>query len=311
MLPPGGEPPGSGQPPRELAAALRSAAAASRAAGVRARFFYLDTARTDAAGFLSAYWGAGPGGPGTAPAAPPPWFPPLPAVVAYGADAEGAPPGGAPSRKYRLPAPAAAGPHTAESLAAFAAAAASGALPAWRLSAPPPPPHPRPPPPGAVAAVVGDSFGELVLDPARDVLLAVTAAWCAHCAAAAPVLAALARRFAPVPSVRVATFDAAANEHEALAGLLAGYPGFLLWPAGDPKPAPAAYDQAAPRTLAALTRFVKRHATVPYELPRRGAAAAAAAAGAQAERTEDERAPAALRDGGTTAAVAEAGHDEL
>jgi protein disulfide-isomerase A1 len=121
---------------------------------------------------------------------------------------------------------------------------------------------------GPVLVVTGDTFDALVLDPNKDVLLAVTAPWCQHCKALEPVYERLAKRFRRIDSVVVARIDGTANEHAAL-GTISGYPSILLFPATRnaslAKGAPVLYDGA--RTVPALTKFLKAHATVPYSLP--------------------------------------------
>lgn len=123
--------------------------------------------------------------------------------------------------------------------------------------------------PGAVTIVVGDTFDAIVLDRERDVLLEVYAPWCQHCRALEPVYERLAKRFRRIDSVVITKMDGTANEHPAASATQ--YPTLLFYPAtGDAaqaKGAPVVYDGA--RTVSALTKFVKKHATVPYELPRR------------------------------------------
>ena len=126
---------------------------------------------------------------------------------------------------------------------------------------------------GPVLVVTGDTFDALVLDPNKDVLLAVTAPWCQHCKALEPVYERLAKRFRRIDSVVVARVDGTANEHPAM-GTMQGYPSILLFPATRnaslAKGAPVLYDGA--RTVPALTKFLKAHAAVPYSLPLKASA---------------------------------------
>eukprot|EP00271_Cylindrocystis_brebissonii_P008199 TRINITY_DN22210_c0_g1_i1.p1 TRINITY_DN22210_c0_g1~~TRINITY_DN22210_c0_g1_i1.p1 ORF type:complete len:596 (+),score=161.63 TRINITY_DN22210_c0_g1_i1:237-2024(+) len=121
---------------------------------------------------------------------------------------------------------------------------------------------------GDVKVVVGTSFDKIVMDEAKDVLLEVYAPWCGHCKKLAPIYEKLARRVRAVDSVVIAKIDGTENEHQYLKGV-EGFPTIFLYPAGDRsrKEAPIL---AEDRTLSGLTRFLKKYASVPFTLPKKG-----------------------------------------
>eukprot|EP00798_Chlamydomonas_sp_ICE-L_P013196 gene13196-19030_t len=116
-----------------------------------------------------------------------------------------------------------------------------------------------------VSVVVGKSFENIVLDRTKDVLLEVYAPWCGHCKKLTPIYAKLAKRFAKVDSVTIAKFDGTENEHEAVDAK--GFPTILFFPAGEDK-TPITFE-GGDRSLKALTKFIKQHATVEYELAKK------------------------------------------
>lgn len=66
---------------------------------------------------------------------------------------------------------------------------------------------------GPLHSIVASTFESSVLQSDRDVLLLVTAPWCAECAAVEHVFEKVAEAWAPHPTVlRVATFDAGSND---------------------------------------------------------------------------------------------------
>jgi len=115
-----------------------------------------------------------------------------------------------------------------------------------------------------VAVIVGNTVESVVMDPTKDVLLEVYAPWCGHCKALAPVYEKLAKRFAKIDSVVIAKMDGTENEHPSIEAQ--GYPTLLFFPAEkDAEPIP--YDGG--RTLGEMTKFIKKHAKVPFELPKK------------------------------------------
>jgi protein disulfide-isomerase A1 len=173
------------------------------------------------------------------------------------------------SSKFRMPPP-----YAADALAAFARAVADGSAPPFRLSAAAPESND-----GPVTVITGDTFDGLVLDTDKDVLLEIYAPWCGHCKTLEPIYEKLGRRFAAVDSVIIAKMDGTANEHPAAKA--SGFPTLIFFPAGEgAQPVP----YAGERTLKEMTKFIKKHAVLPYELPKKadakeGAAGEAAAAG--------------------------------
>lgn len=119
-----------------------------------------------------------------------------------------------------------------------------------------------------VTVVVGNTFEEIVLDEKKDVLLEVYAPWCGHCKQLAPVYKKLGKRFSAIDSVVIAKIDGSVNEHPALSSLIEAFPTILFYPAGVAEPIPLVED----RSLAGMTKFIKQHAVIPYELKKKDAA---------------------------------------
>jgi len=134
---------------------------------------------------------------------------------------------------------------------------------------------------GAVVAVVGKTFDDVVMDPTKDVLLEVYAPWCQHCQSLAPIWEKLARRFQPVDSVVIAKIDGTANEHPLIADV-GGFPAIFFFPAEAGKKR-VTFGEDEGRTLPAFTKWLKANARVPYELKKKAGAAAAADADAKDE----------------------------
>lgn len=117
-----------------------------------------------------------------------------------------------------------------------------------------------------VTVVVGKTFAQIVMDETKDVLLEVYAPWCGHCKELAPTYKKLGKRFASVDSVVIAKMDGTANEHPLIADKVQGYPTVLFYPAGaDKEPINVEED----RTLSGLTKFIKQHATIEFELTKK------------------------------------------
>lgn len=120
---------------------------------------------------------------------------------------------------------------------------------------------------GDVQIVVGKTFDKLVKDAKKDVLLEVYAPWCGHCKALEPTYKKLAKRFAKIDSVVIAKMDGTANEHKDVE--IQGFPTLLFFPAKDG--AEAISFDSGDRTLKTLTKFIKEHAVIDYELPKKKA----------------------------------------
>uniref|UniRef100_A0A061SM56 Protein disulfide-isomerase n=1 Tax=Tetraselmis sp. GSL018 TaxID=582737 RepID=A0A061SM56_9CHLO len=157
-------------------------------------------------------------------------------------------------KKFKMP-----GEYGLESLRAFGASMVAGtATPEYKSE--PVPEHNKD---GEVTVVVGKSFEDIVYDEKRDVMLEIYAPWCGHCKQLDPIYRKLAKRFKKVDSVVIAKMDGTANEHPDVN--IEGFPTILFYPAGSKEAVP----MDGERTLAAMTKFIKKHAVVPYELPKK------------------------------------------
>ncbi len=94
----------------------------------------------------------------------------------------------------------------------------------------------------------------------------VYAPWCGHCKKLDPIYKKLAKRFKKVDSVVIAKMDGTENEHPDID--VKGFPTIMFFPAGDEQK--AIVFEGGDRSLKALTKFIKQHAAVPYELPKKG-----------------------------------------
>jgi protein disulfide-isomerase A1 len=182
------------------------------------------------------------------------------------------------NKKYAFPA---GEKPTAKALIKFADAVAAGT--AARMTKSEKEPE-SPADDDGVVTVTGNNFDKTVLDPTKDVFLEVYAPWCGHCKSLAPIWGKLAKRFASIDSVVIAKMDGTANEHPAAEA--SGFPTLLFFPATKGS---EAVPHSGGRTLKDLTKFVKEHAKVAYELPKKAAKeeGAEAAEGAEAEAKED------------------------
>lgn len=160
------------------------------------------------------------------------------------------------NKKYKM-----AGAFSQEALAEFAAAVIAGTAPSEYKSAPIPEDNDD----GGVKIVVGKTVDSIVKDKTKDVLLEVYAPWCGHCKKLEPTYKKLAKRFAKVNSVVIAKMDGTENEHADIDAK--GFPTILFFPAGENQ-APISFE-GGDRSLKALTKFIKQHAAMPYELPKK------------------------------------------
>lgn len=92
------------------------------------------------------------------------------------------------------------------------------------------------------------------------------APWCGHCKTLAPIYAKLAKRFAKVDSIVIAKMDGTENESEHVT--VQGYPTLVFFPADKSK---KSIPYEGERTLKGMTKFLKKHAKIPYELPKKKA----------------------------------------
>ncbi|KAI7840070.1 hypothetical protein COHA_006200 [Chlorella ohadii] len=152
------------------------------------------------------------------------------------------------------------GKATAEALTQFGKDVVAGTAKKFFKSAEPP----KEPLDKGVAVITGNTVETIVKDPTKDVLLEVYAPWCGHCKALAPTYEKLAKRFAKIDSVVIAKMDGTENEHPEVEAQ--GFPTLIFFPAEkDAKPIP--YEGG--RTLGDMTKFIKKHAKVPFELPKK------------------------------------------
>lgn len=114
-----------------------------------------------------------------------------------------------------------------------------------------------------VKVVVGKTVDQVVLDPSKDVLLEVYAPWCGHCKQLELTYKKLGKRFAGIESVIIAKMDGTENEHREID--VSGFPSIFFFPAEEGAKG-IAYEQGD-RSLLSLTKFIKKHAKIPYELP--------------------------------------------
>lgn len=149
---------------------------------------------------------------------------------------------------------------SAAELEEFALAVVDGTAPKTFKSAK----EPKSPTDKGVTVIVGNTVDSIVKDPTKDVLLEVYAPWCGHCKQLAPVYEKLAKRFATVDSVVIAKMDGTENEHPDIEAQ--GFPTLLFFPAEEGSKA-IPYD--GKRTLAGFTKFLKEHAKVKFQLPKK------------------------------------------
>ena len=83
--------------------------------------------------------------------------------------------------------------------------------------------------------VTSETFGEVVHDESKDVLIEFYAPWCGHCKSLAPEYAQVAKFYASKPQVVVAAMDA--DAHRPPKGYdIPGFPTVMLVPSGNGKP---------------------------------------------------------------------------
>ncbi|KAI6685784.1 hypothetical protein NL676_031697 [Syzygium grande] len=115
---------------------------------------------------------------------------------------------------------------------------------------------------GDVKVVVGNNFDEIVLDESKDVLLEIYAPWCGHCQALEPTYNKLAKHLRGIDTVIIAKMDGTTNEHPRAKA--DGFPTLLFFPAGNKSFDPITVD--TDRTVVALYKFLKKHASIPFKL---------------------------------------------
>lgn len=113
-----------------------------------------------------------------------------------------------------------------------------------------------------VKIVVGNNFDDIVLDESKDVLLEIYAPWCGHCQALEPTYNKLAKHLRRIDSIVIAKMDGTTNEHPRAKA--DGFPTLLFFPAGNKSFDPITVD--TDRTVVALYKFIKKHASFPFKL---------------------------------------------
>ncbi|KAI3411386.1 Protein disulfide-isomerase [Psidium guajava] len=115
---------------------------------------------------------------------------------------------------------------------------------------------------GDVKIVVGNNFDEIVLDESKDVLLEIYAPWCGHCQSLEPTYNKLAKHLRGIDTLIIAKMDGTTNEHPRAKA--DGFPTLLFFPAGNKSFDPITVD--SDRTVVALYKFLKKHASIPFKL---------------------------------------------
>jgi len=112
---------------------------------------------------------------------------------------------------------------------------------------------------GPVKVVVAKNFDQIVLDPAKDVLVEFYAPWCGHCKKLAPIWDELGTTLAASPDVVIAKCDATANDIDPKYEIR-GFPTIKFFKAGAEK---TAVEYEGDRTLESLVDFVRARAGTP------------------------------------------------
>ncbi|XP_034687822.1 protein disulfide isomerase-like 1-4 [Vitis riparia] len=141
-----------------------------------------------------------------------------------------------------------------------------------------------------VKIVVGDNFDEIVLDESKDVLLEIYAPWCGHCQALEPTYNKLAKHLRGIESLVIAKMDGTTNEHHRAKS--DGFPTLLFFPAGNKSSDPITVD--TDRTVVALYKFLKKHASIPFKLEK--PASASKPEGSDAKESDESSSPSDLKD---------------
>nr|XP_024403873.1 protein disulfide isomerase-like 1-4 [Physcomitrium patens] len=103
----------------------------------------------------------------------------------------------------------------------------------------------------------------IVLDESKDVLLEVYAPWFGHWQSLETEYNKLGEALKNISSIVIAKMHGTKNEHERLK--IEGYPTILFFLAGDKSAEPISLDTE--RTAASFIKFMKQHATHPFEAP--------------------------------------------
>eukprot|EP01067_Filipodium_phascolosomae_P000090 Filipodium_phascolosomae@DN1068_c0_g1_i1.p1 len=117
---------------------------------------------------------------------------------------------------------------------------------------------------GAPMVIVGSSFQDIVMNPAKDVFVIFYAPWCGHCRRLDPIVREVVEKLHTVKSLVIGKIDATSNEVEGVH--INGYPSMFLYPAKDKK-SPREFPTFHERTTAAITTFLQQHTSFPFQIP--------------------------------------------
>lgn len=132
-----------------------------------------------------------------------------------------------------------------------------------------------------VKIAVGKNFDEMVLDEAKDTLLEIYSPGCHYCQDLEPIYKKLAKRLKSIPSLSIVKMDGMLNENPRAKP--DGYPTLLFYPAGKKSFEPITFE--GERTVKGFYQFLKKHAAIPFALPR---TAKSKASNKAAEDVKDE-----------------------
>jgi protein disulfide-isomerase A1 len=113
--------------------------------------------------------------------------------------------------------------------------------------------------PGPVFTLVGSTFGRVVKDPTKDVMVEFYAPWCGHCKKLEPVYREVAKRVERVSTLIIAKMDATANDAEGVD--VEGFPTIKFW-AASKKDEPLEYD--GDRDVESFVGWLEEKATFPF-----------------------------------------------
>lgn len=155
---------------------------------------------------------------------------------------------------------------TAEGLAAFVGKVNSGEIKPFLKSAPIPESNDEP-----VKVVVGQTFEQIVMGSAQEVLVKFYAPWCGHCKDLAPHYEEAAKRLANNPNILLVKVDSTENE---VSGVdVQGFPTLKFW-GKDKSAEPLEYNGG--RDADGIVAWLKEHTQYEWVEPAEGEAAAEA-----------------------------------
>lgn len=125
--------------------------------------------------------------------------------------------------------------------------------------------EPEPTSQDAVFVAVGTTL-ENTINQDKDVLVEFYAPWCGHCKSLEPIYTKLAEGLKGVDNIVIAKIDASNNDVKHIVGknTIAGFPTIIFYPANN-KQEPIKYE--SDRTVPGFVRFLKEHASKPFQVP--------------------------------------------